>query len=64
MVPGDRTPHFGAWCQGSTESTMAYVSFLPNFMHDIEGVALNTSVWAFYRAHWADAHLASIGVHL
>jgi hypothetical protein len=64
MDPRDQPPHFGGWCEGSAENTLAYVSFLPNVMHDIEGIALNVSTWAFHRAHWADAYLASIGVHL
>jgi hypothetical protein len=63
MAPRDQPPHFGAWCQGNSEETVAYVSFLPNFMHSTEGVALNVSTWAFHRARWADAYLASIGVH-
>jgi hypothetical protein len=63
MAPRDQSPHFGAWCQGNSENTLAYVSFLPNVMHHTEGVALNVSIWALHRAHWADAYLASIGVH-
>jgi hypothetical protein len=63
MAPRDQPPHFGAWCQGNSENTLAYVSFLPNVMHHTEGVALNVSIWALHRAHWADAYLASIGVH-
>jgi hypothetical protein len=63
MAPRDQPPHFGAWCQGNSENTLAYVSFLPNVMHHTEGVALNFSVWALHRAHWADAYLASIGVY-
>jgi hypothetical protein len=64
MAPRDQPPHFGAWCGGHLENTLAYVSFLPNFMHSTVGIALNVSIWAFHRAHWADAYLASIGVHL
>jgi hypothetical protein len=33
MEPRDQSPHFGAWCQGNSEDTVAYVSFLPNMMH-------------------------------
>jgi len=63
MAPRDQPPHFGAWCQGNSEDTVAYASFLPNAMHRTEAVALNVSIWAFHRAHWVDAYLASIGVH-
>jgi hypothetical protein len=63
MAPRDQPPHFGAWCQGNLENSLAYVSFLPNVMHHTDGVALNVSIWALHRAHWADAYLASIGVN-
>jgi hypothetical protein len=64
MSPRDQPPHFGAWCQGRAENTLAYVSFLPNALHEaVAGVALNVSIWAVHRAHWADAYLASVGVH-
>jgi hypothetical protein len=62
MAPRDQPPHFGAWCEGN-RAKLAYVSFLPNAMHDTAAVALNVSIWAFHRAHWADAYLASIDVH-
>lgn len=64
MAPRDQPPHFGAWCEGNWENTVAYVSFLPNVMHGTFGIALNVSIWALHRAYWADAYLASIGVHL
>lgn len=64
MAPRDQPPHFGAWCQGNSGNTLAYVSFLPNAMHNTAGIALNVSIWAFHRAHWADAYLASIGVYV
>jgi hypothetical protein len=63
MAPRDRPPHFGAWCQGHSESTLAYISFLPNVMHRIAGVALNVSIWAQHRAGFANAYLASLGVY-
>jgi hypothetical protein len=63
MAPRDQPPHFGAWCQGNSGNTLTYVSFLPNVMHGTAGIALNVSIWAFHRAHWADAYLASIGVY-
>lgn len=64
MAPRDQPPHFGAWCRGNSGNTLAYVSFLPNVMHNTAGIALNVSIWAFHRAHWADAYLASIGVYV
>jgi hypothetical protein len=58
MAPRDQPPHFGAWCQGNSGNTLTYVSFLPNIMHNTANIALNVSIWAFHRAHWADAYLA------
>jgi hypothetical protein len=40
----------------------AYVSFLPNSLHSIEGIATNFSIWAFHRARWANAILSSLDV--
>jgi hypothetical protein len=62
MAPADLPPHFGAWCPGS-DCTLTYVSFLPNALHNvIPGIAMNCAFWAFHRAHWADAILATFGV--
>ena len=58
----DLTPHFGAWCPGRVGINPAYVSFLPNGLYSIEGIATNVSTWAFYRARWANAVLASLNV--
>jgi hypothetical protein len=63
MAPRDQPPHFGVWSEGSSGNTLAYVSFLPNLMHDIFGIALNVSIWALHRAHLTDTYLTSIGVH-
>jgi hypothetical protein len=63
MAPLDLPPHFGAWCRGHLENNPAYVSFFPNVMHAVEGIALNASIWALHRAEWADAALTSLGVH-
>src|SRR6516225_4541966 len=35
--------------------------FYQNVMHRISGVAYSVSMWAFHRAHSADAFLASVG---
>jgi hypothetical protein len=64
MAPNDLPPHFGAWHPGNLGNNPAYISFYPNVMHDIEGIALNASIWALHRAEWADAALASLGVPL
>ena len=55
-------PHFGAWCPGRAGMNPAYVSFLPNSLHSIEGIATNVSLWAWYRAGWANAVLASFNI--
>jgi hypothetical protein len=64
MAPNDLPPHFGAWHPGNLGDNPAYISFYPNVMHHIEGIALNASIWALHRAEWADAALASLGVRL
>ena len=61
-APQDLAPHFGAWCPGRGGKNLAYVSFLPNALHSIEGLTTNVSLWAWYRARWANALLASLGV--
>ena len=58
----DRPPHFGAWCPGTYGTNPAYVSFLPNFLHDVRGIAVNLSFWAYGRAQWADAMLPTLGI--
>ena len=63
MAASDLPPHFGAWCQGNLDNNPAYVSFYPNVVHDVGGIALNASMWALPRAEWADAVLASLRVH-
>lgn len=62
MAPHDMPPHFGAWCIGRMDNNPAYVSFLPNTLHSVNGIALNFSIWANARAQWANAMLASLGV--
>jgi hypothetical protein len=61
MAPHDLPPHFGAWCRGQIGNNPAYVSFLPNALHSAAGIAVNMSIWAFHRANWASAMLASMG---
>lgn len=53
MIPGDQPPHFGAWCPGNSGRLLAYVSFLPNTLHMVPGIATNFSIWAMHRAVWA-----------
>jgi hypothetical protein len=49
-APQDLAPHFGAWCPGRVGMNLAYVSFLPNALYPIKGMATNVSLWAWYRA--------------
>jgi hypothetical protein len=63
MGPTDTPPHFGAWCKGNLGNNPAYISFLPNALHAVPGIAVNMSAWAAGRAQWAAAMLASYGVH-
>jgi len=62
MAAEDAPPHFGAWCEGKLGNNPAYVSFLPNVLHGISGVALNSTMWSVSRARWAAAALASMGL--
>jgi hypothetical protein len=43
-------PHLGAWCEGKGGDNFAYVSFLPNLLHDVPGLANRASFWARSRA--------------
>lgn len=60
MASEDIPPHFGAWCIGGLGRNPAYVSFLPNQLHEQFGIALNASVWALHRAEWASLALARL----
>ena len=62
MAPHDLPPHFGAWCPGRLGNNPAYVTFIPNALHSVSGIAVNTALWAINRAQWANAMLASLGV--
>ena len=62
MAANDLPPHFGAWCEGSLGNNLAYVSFLPNPLHDAYGIALNYAIWSLNRSRWANAMLISLGV--
>jgi len=62
MQAHDLPPHFGAWCEGRLDNNPAYVSFLPNAMRMVNGIAVNAAFWAINRAHWANAMLASLGI--
>jgi hypothetical protein len=61
MEAADLPPHFGAWCEGRLGGNPAYVSFLPNSLHNIPGIAVNTAFWAANRANWANRMLVSMG---
>ena len=62
MAAHDLPPHFGAWCPGRLGNNPAYLSFLPNPLYAASGIAVDVSLWAMNRAHWANAMLASLGV--
>ena len=64
MAGQDLPPHFGAWCPGKIGNNPAYVSFLPNVLHPVSGIALNQAVWAMNRANWASDALTSMGVRV
>jgi hypothetical protein len=63
MQPQALPPHFGAWCTGTLEHNPAYISFLPNVLHEMApGIAANMTAWAWARAQWANITLASMGL--
>lgn len=62
MAAEDAPPHFGAWCEGKLGINPAYVSFLPNVLHSVSGVALNSTMWAVGRSRWAATALESMGL--
>jgi hypothetical protein len=61
MAASDIPPHFGAWCPGRMGGNLAYVSFLPNFMHKVPNIAMNATMWAIHRAEWGSNQLAAMG---
>lgn len=61
MEATDLPPHFGAWCEGRLGGNPAYISFLPNSLHNVSGIAVNIAFWAANRANWANSLLVSMG---
>ncbi len=61
MAAADLPPHFGAWCPGKLGGNPAYISFLPNPLHRVSGIAVNTAFWAANRANWANRMLVNMG---
>lgn len=61
MAAADRPPHFGAWCAGRMGPGVAYVSFIPNGLQVVPGIATNAVLWAMHRAEWADGELRAMG---
>lgn len=58
MSTMNQPPHFGAWCEGRLGGNPAYVTFLPNLLHDVNRIAFNEAIWALNRAEWAQARIA------
>jgi hypothetical protein len=54
-------PHFGAWCPGRMGANLSYVSFLPNALHGVPQIAMNTTMWGIHRAEWAGRQLEGMG---
>jgi hypothetical protein len=53
MATQELPPHFGAWCAGRQSNNPVYVSFFPNALHRVPGIAFGAAVWARKRAQWA-----------
>jgi hypothetical protein len=64
MDADDMPPHFGAWCPGRLGNNPSYISFLPNSLHIVSGIATNAAFWAMSRATWAHKALNKMGVSL
>jgi len=63
MQPEDLPPFLGAWCAGPGGDTPCHVMFLPNTLADCPALATTVSVWAYMRAQWANAMLATMAIH-
>ena len=62
MLPHDLPPHFGAWTIGNRKNNPAYITFLPNVLHDqAKNIQVNMSMWAYQRVQTAYATLLSHG---
>ena len=62
----DLVPHYGAWTTGN-ETTLSYVSFLPNLIYEINGtknIAVNLAIWSSMRANSANKWLAAEGIYI
>ena len=62
----DLAPHYGAWTTGN-ETTLSYVSFLPNLIYEINGtknIAVNFAIWSSIRANTANKWLEAEGIYL
>lgn len=64
MAAADLPPHFGAWGPGRVDGTIAYVTFFPNALHVVDGLAMNATMWAFHRSEWATKKLTEMGYRL
>ena len=63
MLPHDLPPHFGAWTVGNMKNKPAYVSFLPNVLHDqAENIQTHMSIWAFQRVQTSVSTLKTNGI--
>lgn len=57
-------PHFGAWCPGRLGNNPSYISFLPNSLYKVPGIATNAAFWSMSRATLAHKALTKMGVSL
>jgi hypothetical protein len=40
------------------------VTFLPNALHPVSGIAVNVAIWVMHSAQWANGMLASMGLRV
>ena len=63
LAPRDQPPTLVPGPRGILTVPWLKFPLYQNVMHRISGVAYSVSMWAFHRAHSADAFLASVGVY-
>ena len=58
---GALPPHAGAWCEGSMETNLCYVMFVPNGFRRLQ-IHQNVIAWFAWRAQFANAALHARGI--
>jgi hypothetical protein len=62
-APWSDTEEIASWIAQyvTSSSRIIFHSFLPNSLHNVPGIVVNTAFWAANRANWANRMLVSMG---